>query len=67
MKLLIEKGSEVNDRDTVLMFASHYGYLEEVKLFIKDSNKEDLIWFLRACEQAECYNFCQYLKEIIDE
>lgn len=41
--------------------------LDEVKLFIKDSNKEDLIWFLRACEQSECYDFCQYLKEVIDE
>ena len=41
--------------------------LDEVKLFIKDSNKEDLIWFLRDCEQNECYDFCQYLKEVIDE
>lgn len=41
--------------------------LDEVKIFIKDSNKEDLIWFLRACEEAECYNYCVYLKGIIDE
>jgi hypothetical protein len=41
--------------------------LEEVKLFIKDSNKEDLIWFLRACEQNELYEYCKYLNEVINE
>lgn len=41
--------------------------LDEVKLFIKDSNKEDLIWFLRACEKSECYEFCSYLNTIIHE
>ena len=42
--------------------------LEEVKQFIKGyENKEDLIWFLRACEDAECYEYCKYLKEVIDE
>lgn len=41
--------------------------LEEVKEFIKGyDNKEDLIWFLRACEQEELYIFCKYLKEVID-
>jgi hypothetical protein len=41
--------------------------LGEVKLFIKDSNKEDLIWFLRACEKSECYEFYNYLNSIINE
>jgi hypothetical protein len=41
--------------------------LGEVKLFIKDSKKEDLIWFLRACEKSECYEFCSYLNTIINE
>ena len=41
--------------------------LDEVKLFIKDSKKEDLIWFLRACEDSECYEYCQYLNEVINE
>ena len=41
--------------------------LEEVKLFIKDSKREDLIWFLRACEEAECYEFCIYLNTVINE
>jgi len=41
--------------------------LDEVKLFIKDSKKEDLIWFLRACEEAECYEYCKYLNDIINE
>ncbi len=42
--------------------------LEEVKEFIKEyDNKEDLIWFLRACEQDEMYEFCRFLKEVINE
>lgn len=41
--------------------------LEEVKLFIKDSKREDLIWFLRACEKNELYEFCNYLNSIINE
>ena len=41
--------------------------LDEVKLFIKDSKKEDLIWFLRACKDSECYEFCSYLNTIINE
>lgn len=41
--------------------------LDEVKLFIKDSNKEDLIWFLRACEENELYEYCKFLNDVINE
>ena len=42
--------------------------LDEVKEFIKGyDNKEDLIWFLRACEENECYEFCNYLNSVINE
>ena len=31
-----------------------------------EDNKEDLIWFLRACKQEELYEYCRFLKDIID-
>lgn len=39
--------------------------IEEVKLFCNNASKEDLKFFLEACEVEEQYEYCSYIKDLL--